>query len=77
MSALDEIRRELERRKAAEPEVYFCEEHGEHETVVCLECFAIQQARIERESMPLRYANTAPALRLRVASELATRNGKH
>ena len=77
VSALNELRRELERRQKGDPEVHVCELHGEHETLVCLDCYAIQQERVERESVGLRVKNTAPRLRLRVAAELATRNGKH
>lgn len=73
---LEEHRRELERRKAGGvPEILICEEHGPRTTQVCIECYAIQQERVERESLPLRMANTAEALRKRVLSQLAVTNG--
>lgn len=52
-----------------------CVTHGPHEGLICLPCYAIQQERVERESAPLRYVNTATALRRRVLEQLAERNG--
>jgi hypothetical protein len=75
MTKLDEQRRELERLQRGAPKISTCKEHGEHEGEVCLACYAEQQVRVERESVALRYANTAPALRDRVRAELAERNG--
>ena len=75
VSDLEEVRRELERRNAGEPEVLVCEKHGPRTTQVCVPCYAIQQERVERESLPLRMANTAEALRLKVLGHLATMNG--
>jgi len=75
MEDLDEFRRELERRQADEPEVLICPEHGPRTTQVCVGCYAVQQERIERESLPLRMANTAEALRKRVLAQLAASNG--
>jgi hypothetical protein len=49
-----------------------CTIHGEHEGLICIVCYAKQQERIERESEPLRYANTATVIRRRV---LAATNG--
>jgi hypothetical protein len=51
-----------------------CPIHGHQagEGIVCLPCFAIQTERVERESLPLRTANTSEALRARV---LASGNG--
>lgn len=72
---LEEFRRELERRSADEPEILVCPEHGPRTTQVCVDCYAIQQERVERESLPLRVANTAEALRKRVLSQLASSNG--
>lgn len=72
---LDEKRRELERQQSGEPTVYVCEKHGERTTLVCVPCYAIQQERVERESLPLRIANTAEALRNRILAQLATMNG--
>lgn len=72
---LEDQRRELEREKAGEPEVHVCDIHGPRTTLVCPQCYAVQQERVERESLELRYANTAPALRARVLAELATMNG--
>lgn len=72
---LEEHRRELERLRMGEPEMYTCEEHGPRTTLVCVECYAIQQERVERESMPLRYANTAEAMRARVLAQLSETNG--
>lgn len=72
------IRRRLaeeKRKKDGEPEVLVCELHGERTTQVCVECYAVQQERVERESLPLRMANTAEALRNRVLAELAKGNG--
>lgn len=73
--SLEEFRRELERRNAEEAEVLVCPEHGPRTTQVCLGCYAIQQERVERESLPLRMANTAEALRKRVLAHLANTNG--
>lgn len=73
--SLDDFRRELERRKGTEAAVYVCPEHGERTTLVCVPCYARQQERVERESAPLRYANTAPNLRARVLEQLASMNG--
>lgn len=75
MASLNEQRLELERLRRGSPKISTCEEHGEYEGEVCLLCYAEQQVRVERESLPLRYANTAPALRDRVRAELADRNG--
>jgi len=72
---LEDQRRELERLMAGDPAVYVCELHGERTTQVCVECYAIQQERVERESLPLRVANTAEALRKRVLAEIAPTNG--
>lgn len=72
---LEEHRRLLERQTAGVPMTYVCPEHGERTTQVCVECYAIQQERVERESLPLRMANTAEALRNRVLAQLATSNG--
>lgn len=74
---LEDSRREIERQKAGEPEVLVCELHGQRTTQVCVECYAIQQERVERESLPLRMANTGEALRNRVLAELAGMNGRH
>ena len=74
-SDLDSFRRELERRARGEPEELVCEVHGPRTTQVCVLCFAIQQERVERESLPLRMANTAEALRKRVLEHLAQSNG--
>lgn len=57
--------------------VSVCEEHGEHEGEVCLQCYAIQQERVERESLPLRLENTASNLRRRVLEQLAKGNGRN
>lgn len=73
---LEEHRRELERVMAGEPAVFACELHGERTTQVCVECYAIQQERVERESLPLRMANTAEALRNRVLAQLVLMNGR-
>lgn len=72
---LEEHRRLLERQAAGVPMKYTCPKHGERTTEVCVECYAIQQERVERESLPLRMANTAEALRNRVLAQLATSNG--
>ena len=40
-------------------------------------CYAVQQERVERESEPLRYANTTQALRQRTIAQLGERNGHH
>lgn len=72
---LEDHRRELERVMAGDPAVFVCELHGERTTQVCVECYAVQQERIERESLPLRVANTAEALRKRVLEQLAVKNG--
>jgi hypothetical protein len=72
---LEEARRELERQKAGAPEMFVCSEHGPRTTQVCVECYAIQQERVERESLPLRMANTAESLRKRVLTQLASTNG--
>jgi hypothetical protein len=72
---LEELRRFLERQKSDEPEVLVCEEHGPRTTQVCVGCYAVQQERVERESLPLRMANTAEALRKRVLTHLAASNG--
>lgn len=72
---LEAFRRDLERRKADEPEVLRCPEHGPRTTQVCVDCYAVQQERVERESLPLRMANTAEALRNRVLAQLASSNG--
>lgn len=69
------IRRKLERDSSEEPQVLICELHGERTTLVCVGCYAIQQERVERESLPLRMANTGEALRKRVLAELAKGNG--
>ncbi len=75
MSDLDEVRAELARRKDGEPVVHVCELHGERTTEVCVQCYAIQQERVERESLPLRMANTGEALRKRVLAYHAGMNG--
>ena len=54
-----------------------CEKHGEHTGEICLQCYAVQQERVERESPPLRLENTTEKLRARVLEKLATRNGHH
>lgn len=72
---LEAFRRNLEREKAGEPEVLVCEEHGPRTTQVCVGCYAIQQERVERESLPLRMANTGEALRRRVLEYHASTNG--
>ena len=69
------IRRQLERDRSDEPEVLVCNLHGERTTLVCIQCYAIQQERVERESLPLRMANTAEAQRKWVLAELAKGNG--
>lgn len=71
---LEAFRRELERRQAEEPETLVCPEHGPRTTQVCVGCYAIQQERVERESLSLRMANTAEALRNRVLAQLAAQN---
>lgn len=72
---LEAIRRDRELRQAGEPEVLICEMHGPRTTQVCVQCYAIQQERVERESLPLRMANTGEALRNRVLAQLAMTNG--
>lgn len=72
---LEEFRRELERQRSSEPEMLVCPEHGPRTAEVCVDCYAIQQERVERESLPLRMANTAEALRKRVLAQLAVSNG--
>jgi hypothetical protein len=72
---LEAVRRNIERRKTGEPEVLICEKHGPRTTQVCVQCYAIQQERVERESLPLRMANTGEALRRRVLEQLAMTNG--
>ena len=72
---LEDQRRELERLMAGEPAVYVCELHGERTTQVCVPCYSIQQERVERESLPLRMANTAEALRKKVLAQLSVTNG--
>jgi len=52
-----------------------CPKHGEHEHEVCIQCYAIQQERVERESLPLRLAETTESQRRWVLGELAKRNG--
>lgn len=52
-----------------------CSQHGQHEDEVCIQCYAIQQERVERESLPLRLANTTESLRRQVLEEMAKRNG--
>jgi hypothetical protein len=69
------LRRKIEREKFGEAETLVCETHGPRTTQVCVECYAIQQVRVELESLPLRMANTAEALRNRVLAELAKGNG--
>lgn len=75
MSDLDAQRQRLERERAGEPEVYHCPVHGKHPNLVCLECYAVQQERVERESLPLRMATTTENQRKWVLEELAKRNG--
>jgi hypothetical protein len=75
VSDLTEKRRELERAQQGRPPTSVCEEHGEYEGEVCLGCYAVQQERVERESLLLREANTSEALRARVLADLAGRNG--
>jgi hypothetical protein len=53
-------------------ERHVCTVHGEHDGLICVKCYTLQQERVERESEPLRYANTATAIRRRV---LAAQNG--
>ena len=68
-------RQRIEREQAG-VENLVCDIHGPQPTTqVCIECYAIQQERVERESLPLRMANTAEALRNRVLAELAKGNG--
>jgi hypothetical protein len=52
-----------------------CARHGPHPGEVCMPCYSLQQERVERESLPLRYAVTATSIRKRVLAELAKRNG--
>lgn len=52
-----------------------CPEHGVSAGEICLPCFGRESERIERESAPLRAANTAPALRDRVRHEVFGSNG--
>lgn len=52
-----------------------CDDHGSHLGLVCPACYAIQQERVERESLEPRYANTAPNLRKRILAILAEGNG--
>ena len=56
-----------------------CDIHGEQEGkgIVCIRCFDLQVARVERESLPLRIANTTEARRAAVVAALAARNGAH
>ena len=75
MSDLDEIRSKLEREKEGAPQVYYCSQHGERTTLICVPCYGIQQERVERESLPLRLANTCEAMRARVVAQLAPSNG--
>lgn len=56
-------------------ETFHCPEHGWHDGIVCTSCYAIQQERVERESEPLRLANTSENLRARVLAELSSKNG--
>lgn len=74
-SDLEAFRRELESLREGRPKELVCEIHGPRTTEVCVECYAIQQERVERESLPLRMANTAEALRKRVLEHLAQSNG--
>ena len=69
------LRRDIERRTAGDPEVLVCDTHGPRTTQVCVQCYAIQQERVERESLPLRMANTGEALRRRVLEYHASMNG--
>lgn len=75
MSNLEQKRRELERERDGEPVTRLCPVHGEHATLICVHCYSIQQERVERESAPLRYANTASSLRRRVLADMAEMNG--
>lgn len=75
MTELDAQRQRIERERAGEPETYNCPTHGEHSHQVCLECYAIQQERVERESLELRLQNTTENQRKWVLAELAKRNG--
>ena len=52
-----------------------CPKHGQHEHEVCVQCFAIQQERVELESLPLRLAITTESQRRWVLTELAKGNG--
>lgn len=56
-----------------------CRIHGEQDgsDEVCIPCYATQQERVERESLPLRLANTAEALRASVLAHHAASNGSH
>ena len=54
---------------------YVCPKHGPHKHEVCLGCYAIQQERVERESLPLRLERTTETQRRWVVQELAKRNG--
>lgn len=53
-----------------------CDEHGEQPTSgeVCLVCYAEQQERVERESAPLREANTAERLHAWAVAEHGRRS---
>jgi len=55
--------------------VNICAEHGEHAGEVCIQCYAIQQERVERESLPLRLQVTTENQRRKVLAILAERNG--
>ncbi len=55
--------------------VHTCTQHGTHTGEVCIKCYAIQQERVERESLPLRLMETTQAQRAWVMQELAKRNG--
>ncbi len=52
-----------------------CRQHGPHTGEVCIQCYMIQQERVERESLPLRMAETTESQRRWVLQELAKRNG--
>lgn len=75
MSELDEARARIQREKDGAPVVSQCVLHGDHLTVVCEKCYGVQQERVERESLPLRMANTCEAMRARVLAQLSVSNG--
>jgi hypothetical protein len=68
-------RRRVELARGEVPPISTCEIHGEHSGLVCIPCYDAQVVRVERESLPLRVANTSEALRASVVAHLGTRNG--